>query len=389
VYRRVDADTHTRAVSLTPKAKIAAVVTDFERASRITQEIPVCADNLLRKVLKHSDRSDRMCAWRNNEARSTDSGPSAAERRALGLLLEGAAINLPQIDPDLHRRFRSGILRSSISLVQPQSESHLLNIIASLVHEFETYRTDSEATLDARLKEWRLLTGLVINLLAVRDKIDQRSEAWAKIAVSLATAVTAEEIESLRTTLQKLFQLSGEEQITKRAKEAEEQDRSTANDNAAGLRGGGAAIEHIGAMIAQSRPGYICLFRLSCLDVVGERFGPEGIQDCLMAVSAFLIQNMRAEDSIYHWSESSLLAVCDRKIREDILTAELNRVLARNREFTINIEDRAIMLRIPVALDLFPITQFKSADDLQNLPVARGKGDRTLPVPGSAKTPAK
>ena len=330
----------------------------------------------------------QMCAWRNNEARSSDSAPCAAERRALGLLLEGAAINLPQIDAELHRRFRSGILRSSISLVQPQSGHDLLNIIASLVHEFETYRTDSEATLDARLKEWRLLTGLVIHQLATRDKIDERSESWAKIAVSLSSAVTADDIESLRTTLQKLFQASGEEQITKRTKEAEEQDRSTANDNAAGLRGGGAAIEHVGAMIAQSRPGYVGLFRLSCLDVVGERFGPEGIQDCLMAVSAFLIQNMRAEDSIYHWSESSLLAVCDRKIREDILAAELNRVLSRNREFTINIEDRAIMLRIPVTLDLFPITQFSSADDLQNLPTAKGRAERTVPDKSQPRRPS-
>jgi GGDEF domain-containing protein len=318
-----------------------------------------------------------MCAWRNTDARSTDSAHGAAERRALGLLLEGAAINLPQIDPDLHRRFRSGILRSSISLIEPQSEHDLLNNVAAIVHELEVYRTDSEATLDARLKEWRLLTGLVINLLAVRDKIDQRSESWAKIAVSLSTAVTGDEIESLRTTLQKLFQLSGEEQAAKRAMAAEEQDRSTANDNAAGLRGGGAAIEQVAAMIAQSRPGYVGLFRLSCLDVVGERFGPEGIQDCLMAVSAFLIQNMRAEDSVYHWSESSLLAVCDRKIREDILAAELNRVLSRNREFTINIGDRAIMLRIPVTLDLFPITHFKSADDLQNLSMPKVRAERT------------
>jgi hypothetical protein len=319
-----------------------------------------------------------MCAWRNNEARPADSAACAAERRALGLLLEGVAINLPQVDPELNRRFRSGILRSSIRLVEPQSEHDLLNVIASVVHELEIYRTDSEAAVDARLKEWRQLTGLVINLLAARDNIDQRSESWARTAVTLSTAATVEEIESLRITLQNLFRISEQEQVTKRSIEAEEQDRSTANDNAAGLRGGGAAIEQVAAMIAQSRPGYVGLFRLSCLDVVGERFGPEGIQDCLMTVSAFLIQNMRAEDSVYHWSESSLLAVCDRKIREDILTAELNRVLARNREFTINIGDRAIMLRIPVTLDLFPITQFRSADDLQNLPIAKGRAERTV-----------
>jgi GGDEF domain-containing protein len=327
-----------------------------------------------------------MCAWRNNE-RSGDSAACAAERRALGLLLEGAAINLPQIDPDLHRRFRSGILRSSITITQPQSEHDLLNIVTSIVHELEIYRTDSEATLEARQKEWRQTAGLLMHLLANRDKVDQRTELWASFTSSLASAVSVDEIQLLKTKLQRLFQSSGEELAAKRTQAAEEQDRSTANDNAAGLRGGGAAIEHVSAMIAQSRPGYVGLFRLSCLDVVGERFGPEGIQDCLMAVSAFLIQNMRAEDSIYHWSESSLLAVCDRKIREDILAAELNRVLARNREFTINIGDRAIMLRIPVDLELFPITQFTSGDDLQNLSTAKGKAERTVPDKSQPRRP--
>ena len=326
-----------------------------------------------------------MCAWRNTEARSTDSAPGSAERRALGLLLEGATINLPQIDPDLHRRFRSGILRSSIAIAQPQSEPDLLSTVAALVHEFEAYRVDSENAVDARRKEWRLLVASLMNLLAVRDKVDQKSELWAKIASSVSTAATAGEIESVRSTLQKLFQLSGEEQAAKRAKEAEEQDRSTANDNAAGLRGGGAAIEHVRSMIASSRPGYVGLFRLNCLDVVGERFGPEGIQDCLMTVSAFLIQNMRSEDSVYHWSESSLLAVCDRKIREDILAAELNRVLARNRDFTINIGDRAIMLRIPIDLQLYPITQFASVEDLQNLSKPRRQFDRAASERGPSR----
>jgi GGDEF domain-containing protein len=308
-----------------------------------------------------------MCAWRNNEARSTEPAACAAERRALGLLLEGAAINLPQIDPDLHRRFRSGILRSSIAITKPQSEPDLLGTVASLVREFEAYRVDCEAEIESRHKEWRQLAVALMHLLAARDSVDQKSELWAKITSSLVAAVTTIEIESVRGTLQKLFHLSGEEQAAKRVEEADEQDRSTANDNAAGLRGGGAAIEHVRSMIASSRPGYVGLFSLNCLDVVGERFGPEGIQDCLMTVSAFLIQNMRSEDSVYHWSESSLLAVCDRKVREDILAAELNRVLARNRDFTINIGERAIMLRIPIDLQIYPITQFATVEDLQNL----------------------
>jgi hypothetical protein len=308
-----------------------------------------------------------MCAWRNNEARSAEPAAGSVERRALGLLLEGAAINLPQIDTGRHRRFRSGILRSSIAITQPQSEPDLLGTVATVVHEFESYRTDCEAEIESRHKEWRQLAAALMHLLAARDNVDQKSELWAKITSSLVSAGTADQIEAVRATLQKLFRLSGEEQAANQVEEADEQDRSTANDNAAGLRGGGAAMEHVRSMIASTRPGYVGIFRLNCLDVVGERFGPEGIQDCLMTVSAILIQNMRSEDSVYHWSESSLLAVCDRKVREDILAAELNRVLARNRDFTINIGDRAIMLRIPIDLQLYPISHFANVEDLQNL----------------------
>jgi hypothetical protein len=231
-----------------------------------------------------------------------------------------------------------------------------------IVREFETYRTDSEAALDGRMREWRQLTGMLMNFLAARDDVNLKSELWTSITVELTSAITVEEIQVLRTKLQKLFQYSSEDAAARQANLEEEQDRSTANDNAAGLRGGGAAIEHLRSMIAGSRPGYVGLFRLSCLDVVGERFGLEGIQDCFMAVPAFLIENLRTEDIVYHWSESSLLAVCDRKIREDILVAELNRVLARNRDFTISIGDRTIMLRIPIELQLFPVSQFGCAD---------------------------
>jgi len=319
-----------------------------------------------------------MCAWRISGPQPNVGPPGSAERRALGLLLEGVAINQPQIDIAAYRKFRSAILRSSVALVQRQSEADLLQTVASIVREFEIYRTESEAILESQTKEWRQMAGLFISFLGARGAVDLESELWTKITIELTSAASLESIQALRLKLQKLLQQSSEEIAVRQMERNEEQDRSTANDNAAGLRGGGAAIEHVRRMIFESRPGHIGLFRLSCLDVVGERFGAEGIQDCLMAVSAFLIENLRAEDTVYHWSESSLLAVCDRKVREDILVAELNRVLARNRDFNINIGDRTIMLRIPIDLQLFPVTEFSSADDLRQLPVARARTDRAL-----------
>ena len=88
--------------------------------------------------------------------RSSGTAPSAgaAERRGLGLLLEGAAVNLPQIDLGIYRRFRSAILRNSIAISEPQPESELLQTLALIVREFETYRVESEAVLQAREKGW-------------------------------------------------------------------------------------------------------------------------------------------------------------------------------------------------------------------------------------------
>jgi GGDEF domain-containing protein len=315
-----------------------------------------------------------MCAWRQSANPETPS----AERRAIGLLIEVAATSLLPIDMAAYHRFRSAILRDTIDLTEPQSESDLLNSVGNIIRGFKTHHTEAEAALEARQKAWRHVVAMLMLQVADRDEIDQQSDSWQAMRLSLTTAVTADEILSVGAELSKAFLKSREERVAIQKAAEEEQDRSVANDNAAGLRGGGAAIEHVRKMISGARPGYVGLFRLNCLDVVGERFGQEGIQDCLMAVSAFLIESLRKEDSVYHWSESSLLAVCDRKIREDILSAELHRVLSHNRDFTIQIGNSRIMLRIPIELELFPITLFESAEDLQKLSARRGRNDHPL-----------
>ena len=83
--------------------------------------------------------------------------------------------------------------------------------------------------------------------------------------------------------------------------------------------------------------GFIVLFRLSCLDVISQRFGPEAVEDCLMAVSAFLTAGLHSDDSIYHWSDSALLAILQGRSSEYMVSAELDRIIAQNRESSINV----------------------------------------------------
>ena len=313
-----------------------------------------------------------MAVWKGSEIREKEAEEAAVLRRGLGLLLDGAVLHQLQVNPLAYRQLRSSILRDSLRLREPQTEGDLLRIVGSVVADFEEYRTATEKTLEGRRDEWRSVVRMLCLQLAVRERIDQQSPAWGKLMALLGVAASEEEIKLLNAKLVTLFRANDEAVAQRREREkSDAPDRSEANDNAAGLRGVGAAIEHVRKMMMAARPGYVAIFRLCCLDVVGERFGVEGIQDCLMAVSAFLIQNLRREDVVYHWSESSLLAVCDRGVREDILAAELNRLLAHNRDLHITIGDRTIMLRIPIELQLFPIARFNTADDLQSLPIDR------------------
>jgi GGDEF domain-containing protein len=319
-----------------------------------------------------------MCAWNASSGSPPDEETLSAERRALNLFVEGAAAHQIRVDSVAQSQFRSATLRDCIRLTEPQSETDLLMIVGAVLKEFETYRELTERTIEARQTHWRQLASMLLHFIGPVCELDNESVLWLSAIHQLNAAKTQLDLETLRGNLHKYLTNGLREKEARAGKKVEVQDRSVANDNAAGLRGGGAAIEHLRTMIANARPGYVCLFRLSCLDVVGERFGDEGIQDCLMAVSAFLIEHLRIEDSVYHWSEASLLAICDRKIREEVLTAELNRILSRNRDFTIHIGERTIMLRIPILLEIYSIAEFETAEDLQNLALLRNRAISSL-----------
>jgi hypothetical protein len=119
--------------------------------------------------------------------------------------------------------------------------------------------------------------------------------------------------------------------------------------------------------MASSGTGFIVLFKLSCLDIVERRFGAEAVEDCLMAVSAFLIAGLESEDAIFHWSDSALLAILRGRYNEAIVSAELDRILSRNYESSIKIAGRPMLLRIPITFEQTPISRLRSPEDLMRI----------------------
>jgi GGDEF domain-containing protein len=314
----------------------------------------------------------QMTAW----GQSHPSGKKAAEipnaERWLTLLAEGAALNVPEIDEESYKAFRANVSSLALQLPDRLPDNDKLDLLRRILAEFEAYRESSETALRERLSGWRgVVKALFRDLLAsLADEV--KSPVAKALEQEIARLTTAAEIEKWSEDLAQFLHPPDAQGQALGLASLKTADRSTANDNAAGLRGGGAAVEYVRKIMERGGDGFIALFRLSCLDVINHRFGSAAVEDCLMAVSAFLTSSLRGEDAIYHWNDSSLLAILQPRASVQILTAELTRIVSQNRECSIKVEGRTIMLRTPLEFELTPINRLRTAEDLYRLSTQQG-----------------
>jgi GGDEF domain-containing protein len=284
--------------------------------------------------------------------------------RFLTLLVDGAALGVPEVDSVLYKEFREGIARLSLRLPDRLPDEEKLALIRAILSEFESYRNGTETELRNRVTEWHGLVSFLFSELLKSLGIDFSAADPDRLLARIKNVTAAADIEDYGHHMKLFLHPAGSDSAPTEASQFRKADHSTANDNAAGLRGGGSAIERLKHIMENGGKGFVVLFRLTCLNIIHQRFGPEAVEDCLMAVAAFLTQSLHSDDAIYHWSDSSLLAILQGRADEQILTAELNRIAMQNRETTVNIGGRSTMLRIPITFDITPIERLHSADDL-------------------------
>jgi GGDEF domain-containing protein len=287
--------------------------------------------------------------------------------RFLTLVVEGAALGVPEIDERSYKDFRANVSKLALQLPDRLPDEEKLAQIRTVLREFESYRRAAEDESRNRTAAWRLLASFLFKELLRSLGIDPSSAKADALLHRIGGAVAAEKVEDLHGQLDSFLHPAGAGSAPAEASQFRTADHSTANDNAAGLRGGGSAIERLQGIMDSGGKGFIVLFRLTCLNMINQRFGAEAVEDCLMAVAAFLTQSLHSDDSIYHWSDSSLLAILQGRANEQILNAELERIAFQNRETSVNIGGRGTMLRIPITFDLTPIDRLQSADDLYKI----------------------
>jgi len=304
-------------------------------------------------------------------------GPETNPERSLTLLIDGTALNVPETDAEGYQKFRANVARLSQRMPDRLPQEEKLALIREVLREFETYRGTAETALRERQAGWRALAAALLNELLANLGISASSPSARPLLNQMGQLTTGPEIEAYRASLEAFLRPGGAAGPLGTTAQLRAADRSTANDNAAGLHGGGAAIDHLGRVMETGRRGFVAMFAMSCLDVINQRFGMDAVEDCLMAVSAFLTHSLRGDDRIFHWSDSSLLAILLDRPNEQIVSAELQRIASQNRDITIRVGGRIVMLRIPLTFELIPIERLKSADEIGRLSGTRAtQGNR-------------
>ena len=269
---------------------------------------------------------------------------------------------MPDLDSESWSRMTAEATSIAMQTPDRLPDDDKLAQIQKVLRELEQYGHSLQEQIKARQHEWRIITATLLRELEDRLGFDA-----SEMELRIGDLEKAEDLHEYRMQLGDFLHpdLSGSHDDTEL--HFRRTDLSTNNINAAGLRGGGSAVEHVRRIMDTNRRGHIAMIRLGCLDMISERFGLEAVEDCLMAVSAYLTAALRREDQIYHWSDSMLLAVLEDRINDKIVAAELGRITSQNKEITVNIGGRTVMLRIPLEYEITSVRALGTPEDLFKL----------------------
>jgi len=315
----------------------------------------------------------QMTGWGKGQA-TVEAEPAASNvSTCMTALVEGVAEAMPRIDPKTYSEFRGTAARMALQIPDRMENADRMAVVNAILHEFENYRIGVENALRERQKNWRSLTARLTREMLSSLGLKADSPTALPLVEGIDQLTTAEQIREYRSLLDGFLELRAGVEKDAKISPLKVADTSTSNENAAGLLGGGAAVEQLKKVMERGVSGFVVIFRLSCLDMVSRRFGPEAVEDCLMAVSAFLTSSLHSDDMIFHWSDSSLVAILLGRPNEHILTAEINRIASKNSDINVSIGGRSVMLRIPFSFELTPIERLKTADELYKLSLQETK----------------
>lgn len=133
--------------------------------------------------------------------------------------------------------------------------------------------------------------------------------------------------------------------------------------NPTSLRCGDAALSRVEELLQRGAKGFAIVFRLGCLDVVGERFGLEALEESVRAVTGYLSESIQRYGELFYWNESTFVTVVETRAPEKSFRTTIVQIVNNNRSAFVQVGDHLVLLQMPLEFEMFSILGMKSAKE--------------------------
>lgn len=283
--------------------------------------------------------------------------------RCIDLLAEGTAINTPEILPGQFTHFRETVSATLPEINSSHNQGAMLTAIRHCLQPFEAYRLSTEAETRNLTREWHQMSDGLLAGLEASGLLGPEAGRILPIRQKLKAAEHAETIRALRIEVENLIGRYAPV-ASKRGGPTLRGDNGLIVESPTGLKGFPEAKVQLEEMLKNVEAGFVAFFHLTGVRMIESRFGYEAAQDCLMSVSSQLVQGMQSADRLYHLDKDVLMGILMNRPSREFAIGEMNRVAAQNRELTMRLEGRTVMLRVPISVTLHFILDYQTADEI-------------------------
>lgn len=289
--------------------------------------------------------------------------------RCIGLLLEGIRLHVCDEDSPLAAAFSRKMRQLDTQFPLAQNDAERLAIIAAAIESMRLCHAENAYLVAQAREQSNLLSRLLVAQLAecLSGSRPEAADALLSHAAAVETTSGAEPVKILREKLERLLtadELKSEEPTAQAKIDlSEEELEAITGDGPTGLRGRAKAKQTLAGACTEGSC-YAVLFRLESRDTVEQQYGADAAQDCLIAVSSYVLQALEGDYQLFHWDTDALLAVYRSTQPLQEVTRDMRLISAARPQQSIRIGDRFVMAGVSIHESVFPIAETANCEDL-------------------------
>lgn len=302
----------------------------------------------------------------NDDPSAAKAGTPSTEslRRCVGLLVQGIIIHSPRLEAVSKADFSHDMTRHLAKSQQVQTTEELLPVLSSIMDSFASYGKRMERYAENVERELSSMLILLCEELLQRGLPPVIEECLGKLGEEISDAKNLQDFVQTRKNLQKAFQWS----IAPEKELLNSQTPLPVNfdswESPTGFPGPTKAKDYLARFKPEDISIYVVMFKLTSLHAVEQRYGGEAAQDYLNSTAQYMVQTLRREDRLFHWSRDILMAVVDRRVPDTAVRTEISRLVVANREQVIEVNGRKVMIANPITFDTRNLSRYESVVDL-------------------------